>query len=743
MISSEKMGLGQEAQKFQQEETEMNAVIQHNIAFFERCIPAQITDYNKAAIEFMLKDLEKSGLAQADMGTFIPPPPSAFHLKATCYRIPYFHLDGTQLEIMYRDKLITPKVNPRTGKAQKYDQPSKASAGEFANYPYFHPKRRLNNGKVRDIHEGEKKGALAVKQGQYAIAIGGGDNWRDPNNRDAIHPDILTDCAGAECIRLWPDGDVRTNLNVQMAWATFARALMAALKLSKENVRIMDLSGFGPGAKFDDLVPVYGYEHVMQKVGLINVDELRISGKQLKDAVPLLEVSTVESEDPAAGSKVTVAASESNFAKIFRSYPFFKGQLWFNDDLRQFMYGEEAWDEHGIIVLKMLELFQSVLGFSKKGTKGNFATVSMIENAMKLVAWENQFSPHNAYLTSLVWDKKPRLDNWLSDYCWASPDDAFAKKAGSAFLIAAVGRALDPGCFYRWMLILSGPQGGGKSGVPDALFGPMNTASVSKANAAGKDEQQLLGTTLCANFDELAAIKRQDDIEHMKSLISLRQYRVRLPYAKAFSAMLSRCVLFGSTNHAAQFLAPDESGNNRYVVVEVGLKGKHVVYDFAGLAAVKDQLWAEAVYRYRQGEKFDTVEGADAQAEHYVDTKGQDSVLNAFCSGFADLYKWPKGAANDERLFFKLSMLEAWFACRGERVNLKDLRAGLLKLGFKFDGNGLRPSDGYQATGRIVIIPVKLLQSLTGHTVTLKAWAAADPKTLEAPVTGDVPLLNE
>jgi len=76
-------------------------------------------------------------------------------------------------------------------------------------------------------------------------------------------------------------------------------------------------------------------------------------------------------------------------------------------------------------------------------------------------------------------------------------------------------------------------------------------------------------------------------------------------------------------------------------------------------------------------------------------------------------------------------------------VNLKDLRAGLLKLGFKFDGNGLRPSDGYQATGRIVIIPVKLLQSLTGHTVTLKAWAAADPKTLEAPVTGDVPLLNE
>lgn len=680
-------------------------------------------EYSKAASEFMIKDLAKSGLVPEDMGTFIPSQLSAFHTKADRYRIPYFDRDGKLLDAMYRERLTVPKISPRTGKAQKYDQPSKDKAGPYSNFPYFPPARLANDGKVKDIHEGEKKSVIGAKCGQHAIAIGGAGNWRDPNNKDAVHPEILAEHADSECIRMWPDGDIHSNLNVQLEWTTFARALMSPLGLSKEQVRIMDLSVFGPGAKFDDLIPVHGYDAVLAKARQIDVNELKISGKQLKDAVSLLEVSTTEAED--GSQRITVAATESNFAKIFRSYPYFKNQLWFNEDRCEFMYGDAPWDEHGIIVIKMLELFQSVLGFSKKGTKGNLATSGMLQSAMLLVAWENRHSPRNAYLQTLKWDGTPRLDSWLSDYCWADPTDQFVKKAGAAFLIAAVGRTMEPGCFYRFMLILCGPQGTGKSGVADALFGPENVKVISKTNATGKDEQQLLGTTSCGNFDELAALTRQDDRQHLKSTISLRYYDVRLPYAKAFSKMPSRCVLIGSTDMPDQFLSNDAAGNGRFVVVEVGNKGAYVEFDFKGLNQVRDQLWAEAVVRYRRGERFDVVEGAVQRAENYVDTRHQDTALTAFSQGFDEVYAWPKSKKGSPKVFFKVSTLEDWLALRGSRIPPKDLRAGLEKLGFEFNANGLRVSDGYQSTGRVVVILAERLQALTGCSVKAKEWLKA------------------
>jgi predicted P-loop ATPase len=61
-----------------------------------------------------------------------------------------------------------------------------------------------------------------------------------------------------------------------------------------------------------------------------------------------------------------------------------------------------------------------------------------------------------AYLASLKWDGKPRLDRWLID-CAGAEDTAYVRTVSRGMLLAAVRRARNPGCRFDQMPILEGP----------------------------------------------------------------------------------------------------------------------------------------------------------------------------------------------------------------------------------------------------------------------------------------------
>jgi len=235
-----------------------------------------------------------------------------------------------------------------------------------------------------------------------------------------------------------------------------------------------------------------------------------------------------------------------------------------------------------------------------------------VRPAAERVARENAYNPVVDYLNALVWDQRPRLAKWMVNLLGA-PDTPFVRLISPKVLISAVARAIDPGCKVDTVLVLEGEQGIKKSSAIAALFGEEYTAeSVSLFDQHNKMVMAMMGAWV-VELAEFVAIARSHHAS-VKGLISMRQDRVVLPYAKMASTHPRRCIFFGTINPEAAGYLTDSTGNRRYWPVTV------TKINLDGLRAHRDQLWAEAAERYRAGERWwleadEEAAAVEAQAE--------------------------------------------------------------------------------------------------------------------------------
>jgi predicted P-loop ATPase len=216
--------------------------------------------------------------------------------------------------------------------------------------------------------------------------------------------------------------------------------------------------------------------------------------------------------------------------------------------------------------------------------------------AVNRVARENSYNPIGDYLDGLVWDGRPRIERWMIQLLGA-PDTPFVRSVSPKVMISAVARALDPGCKVDTVLVIEGEQGIKKSSAIAALFGEEYTAeSVSLFDQHNKMVMSMMGAWV-VELAEFVAIARSHHAS-VKGLISMRKDKVVLPYAKMASTHPRRCVFFGTVNPEATGYLTDSTGNRRYWPVSV------TTVDMEGIKRSRDQLWAEAVHRYRAGERW-------------------------------------------------------------------------------------------------------------------------------------------
>ena len=130
--------------------------------------------------------------------------------------------------------------------------------------------------------------------------------------------------------------------------------------------------------------------------------------------------------------------------------------------------------------------------------------------------------------------------------------------------------------------------------------------SDSPLDLANKDARISASSTWIIELGELAALG-QRGLEGHKAYLAGRRDKVRPPYGRADERFNRHCV-FGGTTNVESFLI-DSTGNRRYWVAEVLAE-----IDVDGLRRDRDQLWAEAVHRYRAGERwwFDGSEQVEA-----------------------------------------------------------------------------------------------------------------------------------
>jgi hypothetical protein len=211
-------------------------------------------------------------------------------------------------------------------------------------------------------------------------------------------------------------------------------------------------------------------------------------------------------------------------------------------------------------------------------------------------AQQNRFHPVCDYLDRLVWDGTPRLDTWLSTVAGAA-GNAYTSAVGALVLIAAVRRVRKPGVKFDEVLILESGQGLQKSSALRMLC--PDESWFSDDLPLNVDAKQIIERTLGKWLIEASDMHGYSaaSVEQLKAMLSRGvDGPVRLAYARMPTERPRHFIVIGTTN-AVHYLR-DATGNRRFWPVRVER------FDLDRLREMREQLWAEAAHREKQGESI-------------------------------------------------------------------------------------------------------------------------------------------
>lgn len=598
----------------------------------------------------MEEDLKLSGLSADTINAQTPNMLGTAGAEAG-YMIPYYDLDGNPIVdasgniAYYRTKLKRPPFS-REG---KYTQPSKeqlAKAGVPATIPYIPPLTLELENDYIICAEGEKKTAAIVKfLGLPAFGIGGCQMWRNPDGSNSVHPWIiqLLKKKGISKILIVPDGDL-FRYDICNAYGTFAHTL----KSEGYSVEICN-----PPGKIDDLFVEWG-----PFASSRFADIPRVSTEELVQSHSLL-IKRFNLAFRQGDKGITVHQTTSNVIKLLEEHSAFP-KIWRNLDNNR-VYVGDVLAQPDLTEMEIANYFQHNLGFEK-------VTHRMIYSCIQAQAKKNQRSPYLEWLKGLVWDGQPRLDTWLARH-WNLSDTPFLQEVSSKWMISACARLQKPGTKIDWMLIVVGPQGVGKTSMPSVIFNGNNLTLYGESN--DKDLHMKLHSALVIGFDELDSFGKKET-SFLKAMVTTSQDHFRPPYGASVEVFDRRCTLYGCGNRH-EFLQSDPSGYRRYAIIEVKDK-----LNFKALEEERDQLWAEAWFRYQQGGvDFWEVKGASEEAEKYV----APSMLEEEISYYIEKLSSNPSFIKEGQLYVQFSLLAK--SLQGVSIYPKDVAATLRKFGFE------------------------------------------------------------
>lgn len=304
---------------------------------------------------------------------------------------------------------------------------------------------------------------------------------------------------------------------------------------------------------------------------------------------------------------------------------------------------------------------------------------------LAVVAAERIYHPIKNYFAGLTWDGVPRLDSLLIDYCGAE-DTPYTRAVTRKTLCAAVARVYEPGRKFDSILVLSGPQGIGKSTFFAKLGGAWYSDSLAISDMKDKTAAEKLQGYWILELGELAGIKKVD-VETVKSFVTRVDDKYRQAYGMVVESHPRSCIIVGTTNSESGFLR-DITGNRRFWPVQVSEHGSHHPWDLEDI----DQVWAEAIQAYKDGESLflsgEVAQMAYAKQQEAMESDDREGLVQDYLDRLLpenwdnmDLYQRrtflggsefedtpTEGTVRRERV----CIMEIWCECFGkERQNLK------------------------------------------------------------------------
>lgn len=287
----------------------------------------------------------------------------------------------------------------------------------------------------------------------------------------------------------------------------------------------------------------------------------------------------------------TPERNEANVIIALTSEPVFAGAFAFDEFAQEIIVCRPLpWDGKGTVLPREWEDADDIRTAEWLQLRGINVAPVVVGRAIVAVAREHRIHPVRDWLDTLKWDGTHRIETWTSIYLGAEPSELH-HTMGALWLISAVARIYRPGVKADHMLILEGQQGAKKSTALKVLAGE-HWFTDELPELGSKDAALHMQGVWIVEIAELDAIGRAE-VSRIKAFLTRTTDRFRPPYGRYSIEVPRQCVFAGTVNPDTYLR--DETGNRRFWPLRCG------TIDIVALARDRDQLWAEAVQRFRRG----------------------------------------------------------------------------------------------------------------------------------------------
>ena len=200
------------------------------------------------------------------------------------------------------------------------------------------------------------------------------------------------------------------------------------------------------------------------------------------------------------------------------------------------------------------------------------------------------------YLEGLQWDGVKRVETLLVRHLLAD-DTPYVRAVTRKTLVAAVARAMKPGCKFDNVLTLIGEQGIAKSMLVGALGGAWYNDNIQ--TFVGKEAAEQLRGVWIVEIPEVDRFSAKYEAAAVKQFITRQDDIYREAYGRRTAPHPRRCIFVASTNEP-NFLT--DAVNRRWWIVHCRATPSNPGEDVEHARRDRDQIWAEAVEMWREGE---------------------------------------------------------------------------------------------------------------------------------------------
>lgn len=293
----------------------------------------------------------------------------------------------------------------------------------------------------------------------------------------------------------------------------------------------------------------------------------------------------------------TPYCNQANVSAVIEGLKGRYADVWYDEFYCRVMTDEQnprRWVESD--TLEFTHILQAELGFAGMRTP-------VVLDGVHRAANKRRRHEVRDWLLSLKWDEQWRLACALP-IGWGTETTPYMTSVGRCFIMGAVARILHPGCQVDYVPVFEAPGGRGKTSSLRTLFGRWFDNPTSYVGE--KDFLQNMNGKWCLELAELANIKGRT-LESVKATITRVIDTYRASFGRAPGDYPRQCVFAGTIDQGSW--NTDQAGGRRWWPVKCGK------IDLGWIAEHREQLFAEAVHRVKDGMPWWDVPEHDARAQ--------------------------------------------------------------------------------------------------------------------------------